>query len=81
MSLPLTRHFTHYAAMGSLDPLRKCKLADFLALLVARYVSPRARSGRADDEALPGRFHDFLGERVQPIEGQETPDLGKEALQ
>jgi hypothetical protein len=36
--------------------------------------------GRTNDEAFTGRFHHFFGERVQPIEGQETPDLGKEAL-
>jgi hypothetical protein len=51
-----------------------------MALLLACCVSPCAGSGHADDEALTGgRFHDLLGECVQPIECQETPDLGKEA--
>ena len=58
-----------------------CKLADLMALLVARCVSPYARLGHTNDEALTGRFHDFLGKRVQPVECEETPDLGKEALQ
>ena len=58
-----------------------CKLADSMALLLARCVSPCAGLGRANDEALTSRFHDFLGECVQPIECQETPNLGKEALQ
>jgi hypothetical protein len=58
-----------------------CKLADSLALLVARCVSLCAGSGHTDDEALAGRFHHFFRHGVQPIEGQEPPDLGKEALQ
>jgi len=81
MNLPLSRHFAHYAAIRVLDPLRKCKLARSMALLLAHWVSPCAGSGQANDEALAGRFHDFFGQRVQPIQCQETPNLGKEALQ
>ena len=51
-----------------------------MALLMARCMSPYAGLGCTNDEAFAGRFHYLFGERVQPIEGQEPPNLGKETL-
>jgi DNA invertase Pin-like site-specific DNA recombinase len=77
--------FAQFRALGSARQTtlwyRDCKLARSVALLLARCVSPCAGLSQANDEALAGRFHDFFGQRVQPIQCQETPDLGKEALQ